>query len=73
MYPIATPIPISSRQPSAQRLHTNHYVLPETARFNGGGWLDDSVPRLQRLRALARASFGTIDVATLKARPPPSF
>ena len=50
----------------AQRLHTNHYIVPAHTPFNTGLWIDDSVPRLARLRALVQSEWGQIDVPKLK-------
>jgi len=48
-----------------QRLHTNHYLTPEFAAHEVGTF-PDSGPRLARLRALVRGSWGRITVDTLK-------
>ncbi len=48
------------------RLHTNHYVTAEFARYEDG-FLPDSVPRLERMRHLVRANWGGLTVERLKA------
>eukprot|EP01052_Picozoa_sp_SAG31_P028693 SAG31_NODE_2791_length_5085_cov_2.671480_6_plen_238_part_00 len=54
-------------RPESQRLHTNHYVSGRTTQFNvGDPWQEDSVARRDRLRALVRKSYGSIDVDTIK-------
>jgi len=49
-----------------QRLHTNHYITPEFAPHETFG-IEDSCPRLDRLRALVKQDWGSIDVDTMKA------
>lgn len=48
-----------------QLLHTNHYLCSEFAHLNSG-WLPDTVPRLERMRDLVRAAWGSITVDVLK-------
>ena len=48
-----------------RRLHTNHYLTPEFVGYETGS-LPDSRPRLERVRELVRAAWGTITVDTLK-------
>jgi acyl-CoA:6-aminopenicillanic acid acyl transferase len=48
------------------RLHTNHYVTKDFARYENGA-LPDSCPRLDRMRKLIRESFGKLSVERLKA------
>jgi acyl-CoA:6-aminopenicillanic acid acyl transferase len=47
------------------RLHTNHYVTREFAKCEDGT-LPDSQPRLARVQALVRKSWGSITVDTMK-------
>ena len=49
-----------------RRLHTNHYITPEFASYETHA-LEDSCPRLERLRALVESHWGHITVDTLKA------
>jgi predicted choloylglycine hydrolase len=49
----------------AARLHTNHYVTKTFVHFEDGT-LPDSVPRLKRVRELARKHWGHITVETMK-------
>lgn len=46
-------------------LHTNHYLTPAFAEHETG-YLPDSCPRLDRIRQLVRARWGTIDVDAIK-------
>ena len=48
------------------RLHTNHYLSAEFTRFETNS-LPDSCPRLDRLRALVRESWGAITLDRLRA------
>lgn len=50
---------------SCQRLHTNHYVSDTFARHEDGN-TPDSVPRLDRIRALVGEIFGDVTVDSLK-------
>ena len=47
------------------RLHTNHYLTREFARYEDGT-LPDSVPRLERAQALVRQAWGNITADTMK-------
>ncbi|MEE2657606.1 MAG: C45 family peptidase [Candidatus Latescibacterota bacterium] len=48
-----------------RRLHTNHYVTEEFADFEDGN-IPDSVPRLDRIRALVAERWGEINVEVLQ-------
>ena len=48
------------------RLHTNHYITKEFARYENSA-LPDSCPRLDRMRKLIRESFGKLTVERVKA------
>jgi isopenicillin-N N-acyltransferase-like protein len=46
-------------------IHANHYLTPQFARHESNS-LADSCPRLDRMRALVRAAWGRVDVATMQ-------
>lgn len=48
------------------RVHTNHYLTQQFARYEDG-FLPDSRPRLARMRSLIRAQWGGVTVDALKA------